>query len=73
MQRTANMPEPRVSRNPPGVGSWRLTPARARISASSFACAVAFSGGTRPSGGSITSDVRLVSLTLSPGSNQNWL
>ena len=73
MQRTANMPPPRSSTKPPGVGTWRDTPDRAAASAACRSAAAGVSGGTRPSGGSTTSDVRLVSTTVVPRSNQNWL
>ena len=67
------MPGPRSSTHPPGVGEWRLTPARASRCAACRAAASAAKAGTRPSGGSVTSDVWRVSATLLPGSNQNWL
>ena len=73
MQRTCNPFAPRSSTQPPGVGWWGPVFRRASASASRRACAASVNGGIRPSGGSVTSDVRLVETADVPRSNQKLL
>ena len=59
----------RLRSSGPSAGLRRRAAARA----SARCCASGVSDGTRPSGGSTTSDVRLVPTTFVPRSYQNWL
>ena len=60
MHRTKRPRGPRSSTNPPGVGASMSTPSRAAASSAYHCCATSVYTGTRPSGGSMTSDVCLV-------------
>ena len=73
MHRTCRPFGPRSSTQPPGVGSWGPVCSRASAIAARFCSASGVRDGMRPSGGSMTSDVRRVSMTESPRSNQNVL
>ena len=57
MQRVNSPRGPRSSTKPPGVGESMSTPCRVRSTSTYHRSAAGVSGGTRPSAGSITSDV----------------